>query len=166
MNNWNNIPKDISKYKGFVYLIECKVNGRKYVGKKFFWSQKTKKYTRKPTKVEQIRLDRYKLKDKKKYKEYKQKLKQKYKGKKKKIKTIVESDWKDYWGSSPKLLEDIEKLGKDNFTRTIIKYCETKFDCAYEELKYQIDNNVIFLDEYYNEIINVRLRKPRSKSPL
>lgn len=40
---WNNIPEnlDISKYVGFVYLIENKSNNRFYIGQKKFWENRT-----------------------------------------------------------------------------------------------------------------------------
>jgi hypothetical protein len=46
MNEWQNVPEDISQYVGFVYLIICKVNGKKYIGKKLFFSN----FKRKPLK--------------------------------------------------------------------------------------------------------------------
>ena len=81
------------------------------------------------------------------------------KGRKNKRHKLVESDWKDYWGSSKKLLADIEKFGKDNFTREILKVGDTKFECAYFELLEQLDNDVLFDKTSYNEIISVRLRR-------
>ena len=126
MSDWNNIPKDISKYQGFVYMIVNDVTEQYYIGKKFFWSKKT----RPPLK-----------------------------GRKNKRHYIVESDWKTYWGSSNNLLADIEKHGKDNFTRTMLDACETKYDCAYSELWFQMDLNVLNDAKAYNQIINVRLRK-------
>lgn len=163
MTEWINVPQDISKYQGFVYLISCKTTGKKYVGLKYFWSKGKKKLARKPTKAEKERLDRYFFKDKVKFQEYKKELKTKYKGSKKVVRTRVESDWKDYWSSSNELLKDIEKLGKDNFERRIIHLCETKFDCAYMELIEQIERNVLYDSKYYNQIINVRLRKKIDK---
>ena len=71
----------------------------------------------------------------------------------------VESDWKDYYGSSPKLHEDIDKYGVDCFERRILRLCKNKWDCAYYELVEQINQSVLFKDEYYNEVVNVRLRK-------
>ena len=34
---------DIGEYFGFVYLITNKSNGRKYIGRKYFWSFRTPK---------------------------------------------------------------------------------------------------------------------------
>ena len=39
------------------------------------------------------------------------------KGKKRKVKS--ESDWKNYYGSCPELKEDIQRVGRQNFSRTI-----------------------------------------------
>lgn len=38
-------------------------------------------------------------------------------------------------------------------------YCESKWELSYFELKYQIDENVMFRADAYNGIINVRLSK-------
>lgn len=78
----------------------------------------------------------------------------------KKGKKLVESDWKDYYGSSKDLKADVEKLGKDAFERRIIKCYDTKWDLMYRELMLQLEFDV--MDKYtntYNGIINVRLRK-------
>ena len=83
------------------------------------------------------------------------------KGKKNKRHEIVSSDWKDYWGSSNSLLEDIEKLGSKNFERKILKSFKSKWECAYYEAKMQFDLGVLLSDEYYNGIINIRLGKKR-----
>ena len=81
------------------------------------------------------------------------------KGKKNKRHSLVESDWKNYWGSSNKLLADVKKFGKRAFKREILEHCETKFDLAYEEMKLQVYYDVLNDKNSYNEIINVRLRK-------
>lgn len=83
------------------------------------------------------------------------------KGKKRKRHVVVESDWRNYWGSCKTLLEDLEKYGKDRFSRTVLRFCKTKFECAYYELQEQIERKVMFRDDCYNGIINVRLRKPK-----
>lgn len=74
---------------------------------------------------------------------------------------VVESDWQTYTGSSPKLNEDIEKLGKDNFTFEILAFYPSKMLLAYHETKEIIDRNAIFSDEYYNEVCNCRLRNKK-----
>ena len=126
MSDWGGIPKDLDKYVGFVYIIYNLNNGRKYVGKKFFW--KTVKYPP-------------------------------LKGRKNKRHRRKQSDWEEYWGSNRELLEDYERSNGEGFIRTILKPCESKFDCAYYELKEQLERDVLFKKEYYNEIINVRLRR-------
>jgi hypothetical protein len=85
------------------------------------------------------------------------------KGKKRVRLDKKESDWKDYYGSSNKLLSDVEKYGKDNFKREIIILCKSKFELSYFELLEQIKNNVLLDDNYYNEIINIRLKAPKYK---
>ena len=60
-------------------------------------------------------------------------------GKKNKRHKIKETDWQDYWGSSKRLLEDIEKHGKHNFTREIICLCDTRGQTNYMEAKIQFD---------------------------
>ena len=79
------------------------------------------------------------------------------KGRKNKRREKVESDWRDYWGSSDHLLEDVQKLGEDKFTREILHYCESKGVLSYLEAKEQFDRRVLETDEYYNGIINVRV---------
>ena len=79
------------------------------------------------------------------------------KGRKNKRREKVESDWRDYWGSSDHLLEDVKQLGEDKFTREILHYCESKGVLSYLEAKEQFDRRVLETDEYYNGIINVRV---------
>lgn len=83
------------------------------------------------------------------------------KGNKNKRHKKVESDWRTYWGSCRELLDDVEKLGKGKFKREIIRLCKTKWECAYYEAELQFVNKVLFKPEYYNGIINCRLRKPK-----
>ena len=74
-----------------------------------------------------------------------------------KRKVIKETDWLEYWGSSKRLLEDIEKLGKENFKREIICLCETRGDTNYMEAKIQFDEEVLLNPENYNGIIAIKL---------
>jgi hypothetical protein len=96
---------DIQDYFGFVYLIKNNLNGRRYVGRKYFWQFRTPK------------------------------------GKKRKVKS--ESDWKNYYGSCPELKEDIDKIGRENFSRTIISLHKTKGKTNYEETRQLFLNNVL-----------------------
>ena len=63
------------------------------------------------------------------------------KGKKRKVKS--ESDWKKYYGSCPELKEDINRIGKDNFSRTILSLHKTKGKTNYEETRQLFTNNVL-----------------------
>jgi hypothetical protein len=79
------------------------------------------------------------------------------KGKKLKRRTTVESDWRDYWGSSERLQADVQALGPENFTREILYLCKSKAEMSYLEAREQFERGVLETDEYYNGIINVRV---------
>lgn len=79
------------------------------------------------------------------------------KGKKLKRRSTVESDWREYWGSSERLQADVEQLGENKFTREILYYCTSKAEMSYIEAREQFDRRVLETDEYYNGIINVRV---------
>lgn len=72
--------------------------------------------------------------------------------------TIV-SDWKDYYGSSNALLEDIQKIGKEKFKREILFYCKNRAECNYIEAREQFSRKVLETDQYYNGHIRVRVHK-------
>jgi hypothetical protein len=132
-NPWmyNGVPftsADIDDNFGFVYLIENKLNGKKYIGRKYLWQFRTPK------------------------------------GKKRKVKT--ESNWKDYYGSCPELKEDIDKLGRENFSRTILSVHKTKGKTNFEETRRLFTHNVLTesLDSggpafYNSNILNRYFRK-------
>ena len=81
------------------------------------------------------------------------------KGKKNKRRETVETDWKEYWGSSPRLQADIDLLGKDKFTREIIHLCESRGETNYLEAYYQFKEAVLLRENNYNGIIQIRLGK-------
>jgi len=94
-------------------------------------------------------------------KQCERKLKRKpLKGKKNKRIEVIESDWRDYTSSSVSLNEDIIKFGKENFKFEIIKLCSSKWELAYEEIKEQLNRDVLLKNDYYNGIINVRIGTP------
>jgi hypothetical protein len=120
--------EDIGDHYGFVYLIENKLNGKRYIGRKYLWQFRTPK------------------------------------GKKRKVKS--ESNWKEYYGSCPELKEDIDKLGRENFSRTILSLHKTKGKTNFEETRQLFVNGVLTesLDNgtpaYYNSnILNRYFRK-------
>jgi hypothetical protein len=115
---------------GFVYLITNTLTGRKYIGKKLA------KFSKTTYKV-------VKLKNGNK--------------KKKKIRSKIDSDWQLYYGSSPELTKDIEKLGIENFSREILYYCRSKSECSYVEAREQFARRVLESDDYYNGHIQVRV---------
>jgi len=79
------------------------------------------------------------------------------KGRKNKRRGYKESDWRDYWGSSDKLNEDVQTLGTDKFTREILYYCNSRGLMSYLEAREQLERRVLEIDEYYNGIINFRV---------
>jgi hypothetical protein len=115
---------------GFVYVITNTTNGRKYIGKKLAKFSKTTYKT-------------VKLKNGTK--------------KKKKIRSKIDSDWQEYYGSSPNLQKDIDTLGKDKFTREILYYCNSKSETSYIEAREQFAQKVLESDDYYNGHIQVRV---------
>ncbi len=84
------------------------------------------------------------------------------KGKRKKVRK--ESDWQTYYGSSPLLKEDIEKYGKDNFTRKILRLCKTRGECNYFETKYIFDNDAILREDYYNSWVSCKIQSSHVKN--
>ncbi len=115
---------------GFVYLITNNLTGRKYIGKKLAKFSKTT------------------------YRTVKQKNGTK---KRKKIRSKIDSDWREYYGSSPELTADVIALGTENFTREILYYCKSKSECSYIEAREQFTRKVLESTDYYNGHIQVRV---------
>ena len=82
----------------------------------------------------------------------------------KKRKKLVISNYEDYYGSSVHLLNDIEALGKDLFTREILVLCKTKGISNYIEAKIQFEYGVLLDENSYNGIINCRVHASHVKS--
>lgn len=118
---------------GFVYIITNLIDGRKYYGKKNCWFKKTNIKT--VTQKNGIK-------------------------KKKKIRSLIPSDWPEYYGSSEELKKDVVSLGKENFKREILQYCTSLSKMSYHEARYQFIADVLLKpDEYYNSWISVRTRR-------
>lgn len=130
------LPEDCA---GFVYQITNTLTGRKYIGKKL-------------AKFSRVRQQTVKLKNGNK--------------RKRKVRTKVDSDWRDYYGSSPELSRDIELLGKDKFHREILYYCASKSECSYVEAREQFSRRVLESDDYYNGHIQVRVHGSHIKGKI
>ena len=130
------LPEDVV---GFVYLITNTTNGKMYVGKKLAKFAKTT-----------YRVVKLKNGTKK----------------RKKIRTKIDSDWQQYYGSSPNLTEDINILGNSNFKREILYYCKSKAECSYIEAREQFSRRVLESDDYYNGHIQVRVHGSHIKNKL
>ena len=135
-NAVSELPEDAV---GFVYLITNTANGKMYVGKKLAKFAKTT----------------YKV----------VKLKNGTK-KRKKIKSKIDSDWQQYYGSSPNLTEDINQIGTGNFKREILYYCKSKAECSYIEAREQFSRRVLESDDYYNGHIQVRVHGSHIKNKI
>ena len=85
----------------------------------------------------------------------------------KKGKKKAESNWKSYMGSSKHLLEDIDKLGKENFKFVIIAEFKNKRSLRYYECYYQMKYNVLCSTlegtdspAYYNNYVGGKFYRP------
>jgi hypothetical protein len=79
------------------------------------------------------------------------------KGRVNKRRYTVDSDWKEYFGSSDELNADIKKFGKSKFKRVILFYCKSKAELSYIEAREQFARKVLESDQYYNGHIRVRV---------
>ena len=77
------------------------------------------------------------------------------KTRKRRKRTKVQSDWRDYYGSSEQVKTLVE--GGQAFQRTILRLCRTKGECSYYEAKLQFEYDVLLSDEYYNEFIGCKI---------
>lgn len=86
------------------------------------------------------------------------------KGKTRKRTVVKESDWQDYFGSSDLVKTLIEEHGRNNFHREILHLCMSKGELSYLELLEQVERKVLLSDEYYNNIIQVRIHGSHVRS--
>jgi hypothetical protein len=85
------------------------------------------------------------------------------KGQKRKRVKKSESDWRDYFGSNEEVKLLVENEGRDRFKREILRLCKSKGEMTYFEMKEQIDREVLFRDDYYNEFIGGKIHSKHLK---
>lgn len=86
------------------------------------------------------------------------------KGQTRKRRSVAESDWKTYVGSSEEVKRQVKELGLENFVREILEICYSKGMLSYTELEQQVINRVLFDDTYLNGIIQTRINKTHVKN--
>ena len=86
------------------------------------------------------------------------------KGKTRKRRSIVESNWQVYYGSSETVQQLLEEHGPPGFDRKILHLCKTKGEMSYLEAKEQFDRRVLLDDSYYNGIINCKIHRTHVKN--
>jgi hypothetical protein len=78
---------------------------------------------------------------------------------KKKKRITKESDWKDYYGSSDYVNEEVLKLGKENIRREILHLCKTKSDESYWETWEIFTRHALLSEEYMNGWVSCKIHK-------
>lgn len=85
------------------------------------------------------------------------------KGKTRKRHSVIESNWKDYYGSSDTVNQLLAEHGPGVFRRDILHLCRSKGEMGYLEAKEQFDRHVLLDDRYYNGIINCKIHRSHIK---
>jgi len=87
------------------------------------------------------------------------------KGKKRKRRSIKESDWKTYCGSSETVKTLVEENGLDHFEREILHLCKSKGEMSYTEMREQIVRDVLLKpDEYLNGFVGGKIHRNHLKN--
>lgn len=122
---------------GFVYMITNTVDGKRYIGRKYFHTSRKKPLTKRQKSAGRVRSTRI----------------------------HKESDWREYCGSSDVLISDIERIGKDKFEFEILAYGYTKGQVNYLEENLQHKYDVLTDDTFYNGSIGSRKFVSMSVTP-
>lgn len=86
------------------------------------------------------------------------------KGKTRKRRSVIESDWRTYYGSSELVKQLLLEHGEQNFHREILYFCKSKGEMGFLEAKEQFERNVLLDDRYMNGIINCRVHRSHVQS--
>ena len=79
------------------------------------------------------------------------------KGKTRRRTQVVESNWKNYYGSNEELQQLVENSHAQRFEREILHLCTKKGIMSYLEAREQFDRNVLLSDNYYNNFIGCKI---------
>lgn len=80
------------------------------------------------------------------------------KGKTRKRRSVKESDWKSYYGSSEELKADVVLLGCGAFQREILHLCESKSKLSYWETYEIMVNHCLTDPNSYNKWLSARIQ--------
>lgn len=78
---------------------------------------------------------------------------------KKIIRSRVESDWREYWSSSPEIAKMIEEEGTDNFVREVLVFAQSKGQLNYLEEKFLYSLGVLESESWINSNIRSKMYK-------
>lgn len=78
---------------------------------------------------------------------------------KKVIRTRVESDWREYWSSSPEVKQLVEQEGTDNFVREVLVFADTKGQLNYLEEKFLYCVGALESENWLNSNIRSKMYK-------
>ena len=85
---------------------------------------------------------------------------------KRRVRSIVESDWRSYYGSNAIIQQRIDEGLSAQYYREILHFGKSKGDLSYLEVKEQMDRDVLIRDDYYNGIINCKIHRKHLKTCL
>jgi len=141
INSVDDTPQDSL---GFIYKIVNMTTGKFYIGKKSMYSITNPQVSK--SRYEKLKASGVPVtKTKNKAKSKKGAVVWRYKQKD----VWKETNWKSYTGSSEELNEHIER--GDKVQKTILKFCNTKKELTYQEVKEQFLNEVLERCDSYNE---------------
>lgn len=122
---------------GFIYEVTHTPSGKKYIGKKVLYFNRTKKLTKKETEL---------LREERKAKGIGGRVPTKKK-------VTKESDWKTYYGSNKEIQGMIKEGKSSEFTREILFFVPSKKLLTYYETKLLFKYEVLENENYFNRDI-------------
>lgn len=146
-------PEMIGVNVGFIYLITCAENGKKYIGKKNFTESDTKwLWTKKG--LAEMKAKGIKKTDLKTVDERRPYSRRKL--------GRASSNWVDYWGSATAdgcaLDKDIAEFGKEAFTREILELVRFNGELSYAEVRHIVLNDAVRRPDFYNNNVKINCR--------